>query len=131
MSGDSSSQDPSFILRPPADQSEKSPPLHSEADYLSTLLESGHAPGYQQGAFPTPATVSPFNSPRSNLEGDFQPEQSFRIPLRQQNSAASLDPNTSIAGSSLDPDAPLPGRSAQPSSDNLNREERLRETEPR
>lgn len=104
--------------------------MHSEADYLSTLLESGHAPGYQQGAFPTPATVSPFNSPRSNLEGDSQPAQSFRIPLRQQNSAASLDPNTSLAGSNLDPEASLPGQSAQPSSDNLNREERLTETEP-
>lgn len=105
--------------------------MHSEADYLSTLLESGHALGYQQGAFPTPATVSPFNSPRSNLEGDSQPAPSFPNTLRQRNSAASLDPNTGLAGSNLDPDASLPGQSAQPSSDNLNREERLTETEPR
>lgn len=104
--------------------------MHSKADYLSTLPEPGHAPGYQQGAFPTPATVLPFNS-RLTLEEDSRPAESFRIPLRQQHSAASLDPNTSLAGSNLDPDASLPGQSAQPSSDNLNREERLTEIEPR
>ncbi|KAJ6127081.1 hypothetical protein N7523_002693 [Penicillium sp. IBT 18751x] len=101
MSRDSSSQDPPFIRRDPADQSESSASL-PEANYLSSLLESGQAPGYQQGAFPTPVPAWVLDNPRPTLESASHQAIPLQIPLHSQTSATSLNSSSRLAGSILD-----------------------------
>ncbi|KAJ5595063.1 uncharacterized protein N7459_001271 [Penicillium hispanicum] len=114
--GNSSSQDHSFHRRNQRDLT-KDPASHTEAGYLSTLIESVQAPNFQPGAFPVPASSWPFNSAVPALENDSHPTQAFPVPLHQQHSTTSLHSSSSLPTPLLDLDTSLSTQSDQPSFD--------------